>query len=148
MTFTDRIELNPKVGLIYGDSITRERAEKILKELKDKGFASNNIVFGVSSYTYQYNTRDTFSIACKATWAQVNGVAHDIFKNPITDDGTKKSACGLLRVEWLEGSHGKAIIMKDQVSKAEEEGGLLETVFENGKLLVDHNFWDIRKRVK
>lgn len=142
------IELNPKVGLIYGDSITRERAEKILQQLKDKGFAANNIVFGVGSYTYQYNTRDTFSIACKATWARVNGEQHDIYKNPITDDGTKKSACGLLKVEWLEGSHGRAIIMKDQVSKAEEESGLLETVFEDGKLVVDHNFWDIRKRVK
>lgn len=45
--------LNQRVGLIYGDSITPERAEEILKQLQAKGFASDNIVFGVGSGTYQ-----------------------------------------------------------------------------------------------
>lgn len=45
--------LNQRVGMIYGDSITPERAEEILKRLMAKGFASDNIVFGVGSGTYQ-----------------------------------------------------------------------------------------------
>uniref|UniRef100_A0A183CQG2 Nicotinamide phosphoribosyltransferase n=1 Tax=Globodera pallida TaxID=36090 RepID=A0A183CQG2_GLOPA len=60
--------LNQRVGLIYGDSITLERAEQILQRLMDKGFSAGNIVFGVGSYTYQYITRDTFGMAIKATW--------------------------------------------------------------------------------
>jgi nicotinamide phosphoribosyltransferase len=32
--------LNERVGLIYGDSITLERAQNILKGLEAKGFAS------------------------------------------------------------------------------------------------------------
>lgn len=55
--------LNPCVGAIYGDSITTERAEEMCKRLKDKGFASTNIVLGVGSFTYQYNTRDTFGLS-------------------------------------------------------------------------------------
>jgi nicotinamide phosphoribosyltransferase len=140
-------ELNPKVGLIYGDSITYERCLAICQQLEQKGFASNNVVFGVGSYTYQYNTRDTFSIACKATWVVVDGEAYNIFKDPITDDGKKKSACGLLKVERFRGSHGTALMLKDQVSLEEEEKGELITVFENGKLVVDHNFECVKERL-
>jgi nicotinamide phosphoribosyltransferase len=37
------------IGVIYGDSITLERAEQILMRLEKQGFASGNIVFGVGS---------------------------------------------------------------------------------------------------
>jgi nicotinamide phosphoribosyltransferase len=45
--------LDPHIGAIYGDSITLSRAENILRNLMTQGFASDNIVFGVGSYTYQ-----------------------------------------------------------------------------------------------
>jgi len=53
--------LDPHVGLIYGDSITLERTQEILQRLEAKGSASSIVVFGVGSFTYQYNTRDTFA---------------------------------------------------------------------------------------
>jgi nicotinamide phosphoribosyltransferase len=59
--------LNERVGLIYGDSITLERAREILTRLQAKGYASDNVVFGIGSFTFQYNTRDTFGFAMKAT---------------------------------------------------------------------------------
>jgi nicotinamide phosphoribosyltransferase len=40
-------ELCDRVGLIYGDSITLDRADDILSRLKAKGFASNSLVLGV-----------------------------------------------------------------------------------------------------
>jgi nicotinamide phosphoribosyltransferase len=89
--------LNPKVGLIYGDSITYDRANQILTRLKANGWSSENIVFGVGSYTYQNVTRDTHGFAVKATWAQINGVSTPIFKQPKTDSG-KNSHRGLLMV--------------------------------------------------
>jgi nicotinamide phosphoribosyltransferase len=67
--------LDPHIGAIYGDSITIERAEEICKRLEDKGFASTNVVLGIGSFTYQYNTRDTFGFAMKATYVEVNGEA-------------------------------------------------------------------------
>ena len=59
--------LDEHIGVIYGDSISLERAHDILKAMEKKGFASGNIVFGVGSYTYQYVTRDSFGFAMKAT---------------------------------------------------------------------------------
>ncbi|MDO8609635.1 MAG: nicotinate phosphoribosyltransferase, partial [bacterium] len=121
--------LNPKVGMIYGDSITLERQKQILEKLQEKGFSASNLVLGIGSFTYEYVTRDTFGFAMKATWGQVNGQPKDIFKNPKTDSGFKKSAKGLLKIEYSQ--NGK-IALYDQVSKEEEETGLLELVFENG----------------
>ncbi len=134
--------LNPKIGAIYGDSITIERATQICERLKQKGFASTNVVLGIGSFTYQYNTRDTFGFAMKATYVEINGEGREIFKDPITDDGTKKSAKGLIQ---LYQENGK-ILYKDQVSKEEEGRGLLQTVFSNGKLIIDDTLTDIRKR--
>lgn len=45
--------LDSHIGLIYGDSITMERANEIFKRLEEKGFSADNVVFGVGSATYQ-----------------------------------------------------------------------------------------------
>ena len=117
-----------EVGLIYGDSITLERAQQILDRLANKGFASGNVVLGVGSFTYQYNTRDTYGFAMKATWGQVDGVPRDIMKDPKTDDGTKKSAKGLMRVELEDGEY----VLYDQQTKEQEALGELKVIFEDG----------------
>lgn len=65
--------LDSHIGLIYGDAITLRRAEEIVNRLAEKGFASINVVFGIGSYTYQYNTRDTFGFALKSTACIING---------------------------------------------------------------------------
>ncbi len=135
--------LNPKIGAIYGDSITIERATQICERLKEKGFASTNVVLGIGSFTYQYNTRDTFGFAMKATFVEVNGEGREIFKDPITDDGTKKSAKGLIK---LHQENGK-ITFKDQVSKVEEGEGLLQQVFVDGELIIDESLAKIRQRI-
>ena len=135
--------LNERVGLIYGDSITLERAEAILKRLKDKGFASCNVVFGIGSYTYQYNTRDTFGFAMKATHGVVNGEDREIFKDPITDSGTKKSAKGLLRVEKVNNE----FVLFDQQSWLQEDQGELKTVFLDGGLTNETSLSEIRERL-
>ncbi|MEZ5016850.1 MAG: nicotinate phosphoribosyltransferase [Flavipsychrobacter sp.] len=137
-------ELDAHIGAIYGDSITLERAEQICKRLKDKGFASTNIVLGIGSFTYQYNTRDTFGFAMKATYGEVNSEGRAIYKNPITDDGTKRSAKGLITLIKENGAYK----MLDSVSKDEEQKGELKTVYKDGVLLVDHTLKDIRARVQ
>ena len=98
-------QLDEHIGAIYGDSITIERAVQICERLKHKGFASTNVVLGIGSFTYQYNTRDTFGFAMKATYGEVNGEGREIYKDPITDDGTKKSAKGLIKIEKIDDSY-------------------------------------------
>jgi nicotinamide phosphoribosyltransferase len=89
--------LDSHIGLIYGDSITIEKCQEILKRLQKKGFASSNIVFGIGSYTYQYNTRDSMGWAVKATYCEIDNKKIAIYKQPKTDAG-KNSAKGLLKV--------------------------------------------------
>lgn len=99
-------ELDPHIGLIYGDAITYDRATQILTKLREAGFSSTNVVFGIGSYTYQYNTRDTFGYACKSTACIINGREKHIFKDPKTDSGVKKSQKGLVSVKnrcWTDG---------------------------------------------
>ncbi|BAQ64899.1 nicotinate phosphoribosyltransferase [Geminocystis sp. NIES-3709] len=135
--------LDSHIGLIYGDSITLDRAYNILKGLEEKGFASGNVVFGIGSYTYQYVTRDNFGFAVKATSGVVNGKRRDIFKNPKTDSGTKKSAKGLLRVE----QEGNTFVLYEQQTPEQEKQGALKTVFEDGKLIKSYSLGDIRQRI-
>jgi nicotinamide phosphoribosyltransferase len=137
-------ELIPQIAAIYGDSITLQRAEEICSRLKLKGFASTNVILGIGSYTYQYNTRDTFGFAMKATYGEVNGEGRAIFKDPITDDGTKKSAKGLMKITLENGAYK----LTDNVAWEDEKQGELVEIFQDGKLLVDWNLADIRKRMK
>lgn len=134
--------LDAHIGAIYGDSINLQRAEAICEGLKQKGFASQ-AVFGIGSYTYQFNTRDTFGMAMKATYVEVNGEGREIFKNPITDDGTKKSATGLLQVKKENGRY----VLNDKVSWTEEKDSELKTVFKNGKLVKEFSLAEIRERL-
>ena len=120
--------LDGHIGCIYGDAITLDRQWEILNRLYTHNFASANVVLGVGSYSYQMVTRDTHGIAVKATWCKIDGKGVDIFKDPKTDDGTKKSLRGRLRV-YREGGSLK---VKDGCTADEEEGGLLRTVFVDG----------------
>lgn len=134
--------LDTHVGAIYGDSITRDRARLICERLKAKGFASQ-VVFGIGSYTYQYNTRDTFGTAIKATNVVINEESISIYKDPVTDDGMKKSARGLLQVVKNNGEFE----LRDDVSFILEAQGELVTVFQDGKLIVDQSLSQIRNRL-
>lgn len=135
--------LNQRVGLIYGDSITPARCIAILEGLKQKGFASDNIVFGIGSYTFQYCTRDTLGFAMKATYVEINGEPKSIYKNPKTDSGTKKSAKGLLCVVKEKGNY-KLI---DNATKEEEAKGELRVVFKDGEFFNLEDFDTLRNRL-
>lgn len=155
--------LDSHIGAIYGDSITIDRANEICKRLAAKGFASTNVVLGIGSFTYQYNTRDTFGFAMKATYVEVLEekitdygnpgteakvrvkVGKEIFKDPITDDGTKKSATGLLCVTLNE---EKEICLVDKVNWETESEGLLETIYQDGEFFNTTTLAEIRERLK
>lgn len=157
--------LDPHIGAIYGDSITIERADEICARLEAKGFASTNIVLGIGSFTYQYNTRDTFGFAMKATYVEIkhwdvaterlNGTmgknanpewveGREIFKNPITDDGTKKSATGLLSVVSVDDE----IRLVDRVNwETESNNSMLKTLYVDGQFKNTKTLTEIRNNL-
>jgi nicotinamide phosphoribosyltransferase len=153
-TSTGYKQLDSHIGAIYGDSITLERATQICERLEAKGFASTNVVFGIGSFTYQgavtpdaIITRDTHGFAVKSTYGEVlvdgerQGI--EIFKDPKTDDGLKKSAKGLIAVYENDGN----FIMKDQASWGEVKNCALVNVFSDGNLMKDWTLAEIRERV-
>ena len=96
-----------------------------------------------NAYTYQFKSRDSLGFAVKATACVVNEELKEIFKQPKTDDGTKNSLKGLIKVELINGTY----VAVDQVSVEEEKVGCLETIFRNGKLCKEYSLSDIRRRI-
>lgn len=137
-------ELPPQVGLIYGDGITYKRAKAIYEGLATKMYAASNVIFGVGSYSFAGGTRDSLGFAIKATFAEVNGKPVPIYKAPKTDDGSKKSARGLLCLE--RGENGEIVLLQD-VTPEKEATGLLEVIFENGELKRFQDFEEIRNEL-
>lgn len=133
--------LHDNIGAIYGDSITLERQQQIIERLEAKGFAGI-VVLGVGSYSYQYVTRDTHGSAVKATYVEKNGKGVNVFKDPATDK-KKKSACGLLRVEY----DGEKFVQHDQQTVEQELMGCLETVFVDSYLVRETSLQDIRAKL-
>ena len=135
--------LDDHIGLIYGDSITPERCEAICAGLVAKGFVPTN-VFGIGSFTYQHNTRDTFGFAMKATAGVVDGEQREIFKDPATDNGTKRSARGLTAVIATE----DGLVLRDRASWEDVKSGAFEPVFVDGEVVRVERLADIRERVR
>ena len=143
--------LDSHIGCLYGDAITLERAQEICERLEKKGFASSNVVLGSGSYTHNMNTRDTFGFALKTTYGVVNGKELLLYKDPITDDGTKKSQKG--RVIVLRDENGDLTYI-DNLYKSEWEKRVnngedeLRTVFKDGKVMNTQSFDMVRATLK
>lgn len=135
--------LDSHIGAIYGDSITTERQIKIFERLAQKGFASTNIVLGIGSFTYQFNTRDTQGFAAKGGYVEIEGQGYALYKDPVTDDGTKKSPRGLLRVDLVDNEY----VLRQNCTPEEENGGELHTIYENGEFKNIQTLSEIRLRI-
>jgi nicotinamide phosphoribosyltransferase len=127
--------LDSHIGAIYGDSINLERQIAIYSRLETKGFAATNIVVGVGSFTYVFITRDQAGYAAKGAWFEVledgEREQYNIYKDPATDDGTKKSLKGFQFVHQV----GDEIVVTGEVTEeiAFSDANLLKTIYKDGK---------------
>lgn len=135
-------QLDTHVGMIYGDSMTRDRIREVAERLAARGFASGNFVAGVGSYSYSYQSRDTFQSAVKATWAEVDGKPYDLQKDPVTDSGMKKSAKGRLSVQKDE--NGELFLIQ-QATPEQEAASELKTVWKDGEFVRKQTFAEVRE---
>jgi len=129
------------VRLIQGDGIDVEMLANICGHLELFGWSVDNVAFGSGGGLLQKVNRDTQKCAYKCSWAVVDGKERNVQKNPISDQG-KKSKTGRLTVE-RDGDSYKTVSNGDETAIAAD---IMETVFEDGKLLVDQNYTDIRAR--
>jgi nicotinamide phosphoribosyltransferase len=144
MNSKNYFQLDPHIGAIYGDSMNLWRTREMLTGMRANRMASTNIVIGNGSFSYQLVTRDTLGFAVKATAAIVDGEHIEIFKDPVTDNGVKKSAKGLLRVDAENGD----LVLREGVTEEEEKGGVLTSMYLDGELKSDYTLKEIRERLE
>ena len=140
--------LDSHVGLIYGDAMNPKRIEDICSRLASKGFAISPVVFGIGSFNYQYQTRDTFGFAMKATNVVIDGEETAIFKDPKTDNGLKKSLKG--RIAVARNGDGELLAFDDsspnkRAITVNNGYDLLTTVWKDGKFVREYGFDEVRK---
>lgn len=147
--------LNPHVKAIYGDSMTPSRVEEAYSRLAAQGYAINNVVFGVGSFSFMCledatgrmnpYTRDTFGYAIKATYGEdANGNPVMIYKQPKALSW-KKSPKGCIIVS----PDGQSYTDGHTFEEAHGEGveNLLELVFKDGKMVKETSLKEIRDRM-
>ena len=135
-------ELNPKVGLIYGDGMFIERYARILERLKTMGYAASNLVIGVGGIL-RHHSRDTLGFALKAIYVEVYGEPREIEKDPVTDS-KKKSHKGLVALRLTpEGEYYTV----DQCTPEEAEDTLLVVVYRDGKIIREYSLAEIRSLI-
>ncbi len=133
--------LHPSVRVIQGDGVTPETIKLILGRLLALGWSAENLAFGMGAGLLQKVNRDALRFALKANaWQGADGTWLPVHKAPKTDL-SKSSKAGIQAVV-AEGRTYHAV-------PAEDIGGrdnLLQPVWRNGELLVDHGFAAIRER--
>jgi len=132
------------VRVIQGDGVNPDSIRDILRSLKDKGWSAENIAFGMGGALLQKSVdRDTMRWAMKAnaTKRADDPVWYDVFKDPITDKGkiSKRGIQALVKTRLGYQTLRRETMEADMID-------LLETVWENGKLLRDQSFQDVRER--
>jgi nicotinamide phosphoribosyltransferase len=130
--------LNPKIRVIQGDGVNYESIGEILENLAANGWSADNITFGMGGALLQKVHRDTQKFAFKCSCATVNGEDRLVFKDPITDHG-KKSKKGRLKL-ILNDTHYQT------VNQDEDGADLLQTVFENGEIIKEFTFDEVKNQ--
>lgn len=133
--------LNPVVRVIQGDGITPDTIRVILGRLEDHGWSAENIAFGMGAGLLQKVNRDTLRFAMKANARQdTNGDWHGINKNPKTDPG--KASKRYRQAVVMKNGEPFSVPLTDLAGRE----NLLLPVWENGQLLRDWTFAEIRAR--
>lgn len=127
--------------LIQGDGVNPESIKSILSAMRLHGWAADNIAFGMGSSLLQKVNRDSFKFAMKCSAIYRNGQWIDVYKNPITDPGkiSKRGRLALVK----DGAGQYHTVGENNAAKDEN---LLKPIYENGQLLIETSFDEIRKR--
>jgi nicotinamide phosphoribosyltransferase len=148
------------VGIIQGDGVDHMAVKTLLGNILAMGFSADNVIFGSGGALLQKVNRDTFKFAQKASAILVtksvpafDGEQHysietdewvGIVKDPVTDPGkaSKKGRLTLVKSR-VTGELMTACI--DNGLDVEFED-VMQTVYQNGKILVETTLAEVRAR--
>lgn len=128
------------VRVLQGDGINHQTIRSIIFTVTLAGYSIDNVAFGQGGALLQIVNRDDQKFAMKCSAAQVNGEWVDVYKDPFHDSG-KTSKKG--RLKLIKTEKGFVTINdRDPLYSTAED--MLEPVYENGKLLRDQTFDEVR----
>lgn len=129
------------VRIIQGDGVDLASIPEVLSNLVAGGFSASNVAFGMGGALLQKCNRDTMSFAMKASAVKINGEWRGISKDPVTGSEKRSKAGRLDLVNTPTGFVTEVLGPFDPF-----DDSALETVFENGKVLNNPKFSEIRER--
>lgn len=164
--------LDTHIGVIYGDAINLERQVQIYERLAEQGYAATNVVLGVGSFTYQFNSRDSLGWAAKGAWFETRKTAFDAQGRNIRCESSQDVPEGMICSNGLGVEVKSYNIHKDPITDSgtkkslkgmirvnsdltvaqectprEEQGGLLKVIYEDGKFFNLPTFEQIRENI-
>lgn len=140
------------VRVIQGDGVNPTSIRAILERITTAGFSADNLAFGMGGALLQKVDRDTQKFALKCSAARIDGQWVDVFKAPITDAGKFSQRGRLTLARHRETGEWKTVPVPPGVGRPDEltlEPGwthAMETVWENGELVRDQSFAEVRQR--
>jgi nicotinamide phosphoribosyltransferase len=131
--------LPPYFRLIQGDGINIDSLAEILRVIMAAGYSASNLAFGMGGGLLQLVNRDTQKFALKCSEiTNTAGEVIPVYKDPVTDPG-KTSKSGKLDL-IIEGGQFKSVPFGTAKNNSQ-----MVTVFEDGKILSDFSFDEVRK---
>jgi nicotinamide phosphoribosyltransferase len=140
------------VRVIQGDGINPTSIRAILDRVTSAGYATDNVAFGMGGALLQQLNRDTQKFALKCSAARVNGAWIDVWKDPVTDKGKQSKRGRMTLLRHREYGTFKTVPVPAQahsladIDKPMGFDDAMVTVWEDGKIVSDFTFADIRER--
>lgn len=140
------------VRVIQGDGINSNSIRLILERITAAGYSADNVAFGMGGALLQQMNRDTQKFALKCSAARIGGEWRDVYKDPVTDAGKTSKRGRLMLVRSAEFDLYRTIAVPTDVESVDEApvpAGFhpaMEVVYENGHLLRDWRFDEVRAR--
>jgi len=140
------------VRVIQGDGINPTSIRAILERVTSAGYATDNVTFGMGGALLQQLNRDTQKFALKCSAARINGEWIDVYKDPVTDKGKQSKRGRMTLLQHREYGQFRTEPVPadaqslDDVHKPMGFDDAMVTIWEDGKLVNDWTFADVRKR--
>ncbi len=94
--------LHKSVRVIQGDGVNYDSLVEIIDYIVANGYSIDNVAFGSGGGLLQAHNRDTYRIAQKCSYIEIDGVGMGVRKMPKTDP-TKASKAGRLKLIKVDG---------------------------------------------
>jgi len=140
------------VRLMQGDGVNPQSIQAILSDITQAGYAADNIAFGMGGALLQRLDRDTQKFALKCSAARIDGRWVDVYKQPVTDAGKTSQRGRLTLIRHGEYGTYKTVAVPAEVTRIDDmalDAGwahAMRTVWEDGRLVGEQTFADIRAR--